>query len=125
MVHWYHGNSGARSNRRPNRKAAAQGPQGAGRVSRLVPRRPSGRHLPARIRGKGSLRPRVAKEDRRPEEDLRPHPHREGLAQAGREEAMTDDELLAGFEGCALESFHHADHVRVVWIILHRFTTSL
>ncbi len=33
---------------------------------------------------------------------------------------MTDDELLSGFEACALESFHHADHVRVAWIILRR-----
>ena len=33
---------------------------------------------------------------------------------------MTDAELLAGFEACTLESFHHADHVRVAWIILHR-----
>ena len=31
---------------------------------------------------------------------------------------MTDAELLAGFEACTLESFHHADHVRVAWIIL-------
>ena len=33
---------------------------------------------------------------------------------------MTDAELLAGFEACTLESFHHADHVRVAWIILRR-----
>ena len=33
---------------------------------------------------------------------------------------MTDEELLSGFESCALESFHHADHVRVAWIILRR-----
>ena len=33
---------------------------------------------------------------------------------------MTDDELLAGFEACTLDSFHHADHVRVAWIILRR-----
>ena len=38
---------------------------------------------------------------------------------------MTDDQLLADYEDCTLESFHHADHVRVAWIILHRFTTSL
>ena len=31
---------------------------------------------------------------------------------------MTDAELLAGFEACTLETFHHADHVRVAWIIL-------
>ena len=33
---------------------------------------------------------------------------------------MTDAELLAGFEACTLESFHHADHVRVAWIILRQ-----
>ena len=33
---------------------------------------------------------------------------------------MTDKELLAGFEACTLESFHHADHVRVAWIILRQ-----
>jgi len=33
---------------------------------------------------------------------------------------VTDTELLAGFEACTLESFHHADHVRVAWIILRR-----
>jgi len=33
---------------------------------------------------------------------------------------VTDAELLAGFEACTLESFHHADHVRVAWIILRR-----
>jgi uncharacterized protein (DUF2236 family) len=33
---------------------------------------------------------------------------------------MTDDDLLAGFEACTLEEFHHADHVRVAWIILRR-----
>ena len=38
---------------------------------------------------------------------------------------MTDDQLLAGFEACTLESFHHADHVRVAWLVLHRFTESL
>ena len=38
---------------------------------------------------------------------------------------MTDAELLAGFEACTLESFHHADHVRVAWVVLRRFTESL
>ena len=38
---------------------------------------------------------------------------------------MTDDELLAGFEACTLAEFHHADHVRVAWLILRRFITSL
>jgi hypothetical protein len=33
---------------------------------------------------------------------------------------MTDEQLLAGFEACTLESFHHTDHVRVAWIILRR-----
>ena len=33
---------------------------------------------------------------------------------------MNDDELLAGFESCTLPSgsFHHADHVKVVWLYL-------
>ena len=38
---------------------------------------------------------------------------------------MTDDELLAGFEACTLAEFHHADHVRVAWLILRRFVTGL
>lgn len=33
---------------------------------------------------------------------------------------MTDDELIKGFEGVALASFHHRDHVRVTWIYLQR-----
>jgi len=31
---------------------------------------------------------------------------------------MTDAELLARFEDCTLEPFHHLEHVRVAWIIL-------
>ena len=34
--------------------------------------------------------------------------------------ALTDDELIAGFERATLGSFHHADHVRVTWIYLRR-----
>jgi hypothetical protein len=33
---------------------------------------------------------------------------------------VTDDALIEGFEGARLESFHHADHVRVTWIYLRR-----
>ena len=33
---------------------------------------------------------------------------------------MTDDELIAGFEGARLGAFRHADHVRVAWIYLRR-----
>ena len=33
---------------------------------------------------------------------------------------MTDDELVERFEACALEEFHHADHVRVAWTLLRR-----
>ena len=47
---------------------------------------------------------------------------------------MTDAELLARFEDCTLEPFHHLEHVRVAWVILRqlplpaafeRFRTSL
>jgi hypothetical protein len=47
---------------------------------------------------------------------------------------MTDHELVERFEACTLEDFHHADHVRVAWIMLRelpldaaatRFITSL
>lgn len=47
---------------------------------------------------------------------------------------MTDRELVERFEACTLEEFHHADHVRVAWIMLRemplddalaRFITSL
>lgn len=47
---------------------------------------------------------------------------------------MKDRELLERFEACTLEEFHHADHVRVAWIMLRelplddasaRFITSL
>jgi len=33
---------------------------------------------------------------------------------------MTDDELIEGFEGARLGTFHHTDHVRVAWIYLRR-----
>jgi hypothetical protein len=35
---------------------------------------------------------------------------------------MSDEELIERFENCTLagESFHHRDHVRVVWLYLHR-----
>lgn len=37
---------------------------------------------------------------------------------------MDDEEFLSGFENCTLPaaSFHHADHVRVVWLYLHRYS---
>jgi uncharacterized protein (DUF2236 family) len=47
---------------------------------------------------------------------------------------VTDHELVERFEACTLEEFHHADHVRVAWIMLRqmpfsdalaRFITSL
>lgn len=36
---------------------------------------------------------------------------------------MDDEEFLSGFENCTLPavSFHHADHVRVVWLYLRRY----
>ena len=36
---------------------------------------------------------------------------------------MTDAELIAQFEGCALsnESFHHADHVRMAFLYLQKY----
>jgi len=33
---------------------------------------------------------------------------------------MTDDELIRGFETCALEPFPHQSHVRVAWCYLQR-----
>lgn len=35
---------------------------------------------------------------------------------------MTDEELIEGFENCTLSgvNFHHQDHVRMVWLYLHR-----
>jgi len=35
---------------------------------------------------------------------------------------MTEEELIEGFEGCTLPngSFHHPDHVHIVWSYLHR-----
>lgn len=47
---------------------------------------------------------------------------------------MSDDEFIASFEDCSLESFHHADHVRGAFLYLcrypalealQRFSTSL
>jgi len=47
---------------------------------------------------------------------------------------MNDRELVEHFEACTLDSFHHADHVHVVWCYLRelpfaaaaeRFTTAL
>jgi hypothetical protein len=37
---------------------------------------------------------------------------------------MEDNELLDQFEACALagETFHHHDHVRVVWLYLRRYS---
>ncbi|HUJ15398.1 MAG TPA: hypothetical protein VL284_16545 [Thermoanaerobaculia bacterium] len=37
---------------------------------------------------------------------------------------MTAEELVDGFERCTLDSFHHADHVRVVWTYLQRMPTA-
>lgn len=34
---------------------------------------------------------------------------------------MTDDELIAGFEDCSLEPFHHCDHVRMAFLYLSRY----
>src|SRR3981081_3318882 len=36
----------------------------------------------------------------------------------------TDDEFVAAFEACALSEFHHADHVRVAWIYLSRYSLA-
>ena len=37
---------------------------------------------------------------------------------------MTDQEFIEGFEDCTLpaESFHHQEHVRIVWLYLHRYS---
>jgi len=37
---------------------------------------------------------------------------------------MTDEELVSSFEDCTLpnERFHHRDHVRLVWLYLHRYS---
>jgi hypothetical protein len=36
---------------------------------------------------------------------------------------MDDEEFLSGFENCTLPAagFHHREHVRVVWLYLHRY----
>jgi len=34
---------------------------------------------------------------------------------------MNDEEFLAAFEGCALEEFHHRDHVKVAYLYLQRY----
>lgn len=38
---------------------------------------------------------------------------------------MTDDQFIAAFEDCSLSNaeFHHADHVRMAFIYLRRFST--
>jgi hypothetical protein len=36
------------------------------------------------------------------------------------ETTLSDDALLEGFEACSLASFHHAEHVRVSWILLRQ-----
>jgi hypothetical protein len=44
------------------------------------------------------------------------------LLAAKANEPMTDEELIEGFENCTLSgaNFHHQDHVRMVWLYLHR-----
>jgi hypothetical protein len=39
---------------------------------------------------------------------------------------MNDDEFLATFEACTLsnQEFHHADHVRLAFLYLRRFSPS-
>jgi hypothetical protein len=34
---------------------------------------------------------------------------------------MTDDEFLTAFETCALEEFHHRDHIKVAYLYLRRY----
>ena len=34
---------------------------------------------------------------------------------------MNDEDFLAAFEGCALEEFHHRDHVKVAYLYLRRY----
>jgi len=36
---------------------------------------------------------------------------------------MNDEEFIAGFESCSLpaETFHHEQHVRIVWLYLQRY----
>jgi hypothetical protein len=36
---------------------------------------------------------------------------------------MSDEEFLEGFEACTLPAgtFHHREHVKVVWLYLHRY----
>ena|SRR5437867_1302205 len=33
---------------------------------------------------------------------------------------MNDDEFLAAFEACALDEFHHRDHIKVAYLYLRR-----
>jgi hypothetical protein len=33
---------------------------------------------------------------------------------------MTDDEFLAAFEACALDEFHHRDHIKIAYLYLRR-----
>lgn len=35
---------------------------------------------------------------------------------------MNDEEFLAAFEACALEEFHHRDHVKVAYLYLGRYS---
>ncbi len=37
---------------------------------------------------------------------------------------MRDEEIIERFENITLESFHHADHVRLVWLYLRRYTLA-
>jgi hypothetical protein len=34
---------------------------------------------------------------------------------------MNDDEFLAAFEACALEEFHHRDHIKIAYLYLRRY----
>ena len=34
---------------------------------------------------------------------------------------MKDDQFLAAFEACALEEFHHRDHIKVAYIYLRQY----
>src|SRR5437867_4661536 len=138
MVHWYHGNKvhRTRAERHPHREADSKGSQGSGRVSRSVAGRSARRHRAACLRRESAFRSRVPQEDRRAQEGLQPRPHQRRLAQARGAEEMTERELIARFESCAVPNagFHHRDHVQVVWAYLRempvvealsRFTTSL
>ena len=34
---------------------------------------------------------------------------------------MNDDEFLAAFEACALDEFHHRDHIKITYLYLRRY----